>query len=295
MTSHEVAAADGTRLHYSVAGDGPVDFLLCDGLGCDGFIWRYLRPELAHRGRVIHLHMRGHGKSGAPQSDGPIEMATLADDWIPVLDAEKGRPAIVLGHSMGVQVALELWHRHPERVAGLVLICGSYENPTSTFHEGRGLERALPLIERATRVGGNFLKRAWRRLVALPVAWHVARVGEIHPDLMRRRDFQAYIDHLSQMDPDVFVRTLRGAAAHSAGPWLEAIDVPVLIIGGALDTFTPGRLSEEMRARIPGARALVVDEGTHTVPLEHPTLVNLEVKRFAEEVTRSEPAVAVAG
>lgn len=295
MTSHEVAAADGTRLHYTVEGDGPVDFLLCDGLGCDGFIWRYLRPALQAMGRIIHLHMRGHGLSGRPVSPGRIEMSQLADDWMPVIEATGSRTAIVLGHSMGVQVALELWHRHPRHVAALVLVCGSFENPTATFHEGRGLARMLPLLQHATRFGGTTLKRLWRRLVALPVAYHVARVGEIHPDLMKRRDFQAYVDHLAQMDPEVFVRTLAGAAAHSAGPYLEAIDVPVLIIGGALDTFTPGRLSEEMRARIPGARALVVDEGTHTVPLEHSMLVNLEVARFAEQVIASESAVAVAG
>ena len=106
MTSYEVAAADGTRLHYTVEGDGPVDFLLCDGLGCDGFIWRYLRPELKAIGRVIHLNMRGHGQSGVPVSPGRIEMSQLADDWMPVIEATASRSAIVLGHSMGVQVAL---------------------------------------------------------------------------------------------------------------------------------------------------------------------------------------------
>jgi len=204
-----------------------------------------------------------------------------------VLDEIGRRPAVVLGHSMGVQVALEYWHRHSADVAGLVLICGSYENPTSTFHEGRGLERMLPVLQRATRLGGRTLRRVWKRLVSLPVAWHVARFGEIHPDLMKRRDFQAYVDHLAQMDPAVFMRALSGAATHSAGDYLEDIDVPVLIIGGALDTFTPGRLSREMRSRIPSAQALVVDEGTHTVPLEHPMLVNLEVQRFVDEVVAS--------
>lgn len=281
---HEVSAPDGTRLRYTIEGEGPVDFLLCDGLGCDGFIWRYLTPALAKMGRVVHLNMRGHGQSGLPGTPGPIPIEQFADDWVPVLDAVGRRPALVLGHSMGVQVALELWHRHPADIAGLVLICGSYENPTATFHEGRGLERMLPVLRRATKIGGRTLRRVWRRLVSLPVAFHVARFGEIHPDLMRRRDFQAYVDHLAQMDPAVFMRALSGAAVHSAGSYLDEIDVPVLIIGGALDTFTPGRLSEEMRSRIPSARAIVVDEGTHTVPLEHPTLVNLEVRRFVDEV-----------
>ncbi|MEZ4468186.1 MAG: hypothetical protein R3F43_28075 [bacterium] len=35
---------DGTRLLYEIEGEGDIDLLLCDGIGCDGFIWKYLRP-----------------------------------------------------------------------------------------------------------------------------------------------------------------------------------------------------------------------------------------------------------
>lgn len=295
LTVHRATAPDGIRLHYTVEGAGPIDFLLCDGLGCDGFIWRYLRPTLLRYGRVVHLHMRGHGQSERPGGDAAVLMSTLADDWRPVLDAIGSRRAIALGHSMGVQVALELWHRHPDPVAGLVLLCGSYENPTATFHEGGSLQRLLPVLKQAARIGGRTLRRVWRRLVALPVAYHIARAGEIHPDLMKREDFDAYIDHLSRMDPYVFVRTLDGAARHSAGGYLERIDVPVLIVGGHQDSFTPGRLSASMAERIPDARLVMVREGTHTVPLEHPTLVNLEVARFAERIIHETDDLAFAG
>ena len=40
---------DGTRLWYEVHGpdDAPLDLLLADGIGCDGFVWRYLRDAIA--------------------------------------------------------------------------------------------------------------------------------------------------------------------------------------------------------------------------------------------------------
>jgi len=281
-------------LHYTTEGSGPIDFLLCDGLGCDGFIWRMLEPELIERGRVIHMHMRGHGQSGHPHGTAPIEIARFADDWRPIIDAVGSRRAIALGHSLGVQVTLEMWNRHSAPLAGMVLICGSYENPTATFKEGGALQHALPMLRRATRVGGRTLKRVWRRLVKLPVAYHVARVGDIHPDLMQRADFDRYVKHLSEMDPQVFVRSLTGAARHSARGYLDRIDVPVLIVGGRGDTFTPAHLSTEMRDRIPDAELIMAEHGTHTVPLEHPTLVNLAVSRFADRIL-AETSVAIAG
>ncbi len=283
LEQRTVHSYDGTPLYYTVQGEGPIDFLLADGIGCDGFIWRYLAPELLRRGRVIHLHMRGHGRSGSPVDGTRIEIADFADDWQVVLDACGCEQGIALGHSMGVQVSLELWHRHPTRVSGLVLFCGSFENPVSTFHDGTMAARLLPAFQRATRAGGDRLRRAWRRAISLPLAYHVARATELDPDLARREDMDRYLDHLSRMDPALFFRMLGGAAAHSARAYLSAIDVPVLVVAGSKDRFTPARLSVEMADRIPGSQSVVVEEGTHTAPIEQPVRVNLSVTNFLEQ------------
>lgn len=43
----------GSQLFWSSEGQGEPTTLLCDGLGCDGFIWRYLQPALAEAERVL--------------------------------------------------------------------------------------------------------------------------------------------------------------------------------------------------------------------------------------------------
>ena len=111
MTDQFFESFDGTKLRYSVTGAGDVDFVLCDGIGCDGFIWRYLRPELEQRGRVIHLHMCAHGLSAVPENTENLDIRHLADDLSILLTGVRQSKTVILGHSMGVQVALELWHR----------------------------------------------------------------------------------------------------------------------------------------------------------------------------------------
>lgn len=282
IITHELESFDGTRLSYTVEGEGPLDFVLCDGIGCAGFVWRYLKPALLTRGRIIHLHMRGHGRSSPPEIPAHVEIHHLADDLRIVLTAAGRNPTVVLGHSMGVQVALELWRRHPQHVNALVLMCGSFENPVATFHDDSAMERILPLLRVASRLGGQTLKRVWRRLLKLPIAFHVARMTEIHPDLTRREDFNDYLDHLSMMDPAIFFRMLTGAGQHSADSYLEEIDVPTMVVGAEFDQFTPNRLSEEMAARIPNAELLVVEDGTHTAPIEHPSFINSHTVRFID-------------
>ena len=76
-------------------------------------------PALADRYRVVAPDLRGHGR-GLPVR-GRVELADLADDAAAVLDALDVERALVVGYSMGGAVAQLVWHRHPERVTGLVL------------------------------------------------------------------------------------------------------------------------------------------------------------------------------
>ena len=60
-------AVDGVPLFYGRAGTttAGVPLVLNDGIGCDGFAWRYLMPKLAERHPVVHWNYRSHGRSGS--------------------------------------------------------------------------------------------------------------------------------------------------------------------------------------------------------------------------------------
>ena len=70
------------------------------------------------------------------------------------------------------------------------------------------------------------------------------------------------------------------AAEHSCEDILHKIDVPVLIVAGEHDTFTPVWLSEKMHCEIPDSEMLMVPDGTHTAPIELPELVCLRLEKW---------------
>jgi pimeloyl-ACP methyl ester carboxylesterase len=274
---------DGADLYYQVRGDGAPGMVLCDGLGCDGFAWKYLLPYLTRRHRVLRWHYRGHGKSTTPTDRTRIGMGYTCDDLARVMDAAGLEKAVLFGHSMGVQVALEFHRRYARRVEGLVLVCGSYGMPLDTFHDSTLLKRLFPTLRRAVERFPRHTSRITH--AALTTEWviQLAIRLEMNPDLIARNDLAPYFTHLAHMDPVVFVRTLDSLANHTAEDHLPHVDVPTLVVAGEKDRFTPGWLSRTMAERIPDSELLTIPEGTHTAPLEVPGLVELRVERFLRE------------
>jgi len=273
---------DGAAIFFEILGQphpAPT-LMLCDGLGCDGYVWKYLQWALGDHYRIVHLHYRGHGQTALPQDFGQVSVADFATDVLAVMDASETERAVVCGHSLGVQVALETYRQGRDRCAGLVLICGSYRNPLRTFKGKETLGDLLPLIQTAVSRVPRLVGAFWKRLLPLDLSYQIAQRVELNGALVHREDFVPYLEGLSRMDPRMFVATMAAAAQHDAQELLAEIAVPTLLITGRHDSFTPMTLSEEMRDKIPGAELHIVEEGTHTAPIERPSEVSQVVQSF---------------
>lgn len=114
---------------------------------------------MAEHHRVVHWHYRGHGRSPLPPPGLAPSIPQFAEDLAAVLEAARVKSAVVVGHSMGVQLALEFHRLHPDRVRALVLVSGSPGHPLDTFHDTTLLRRALPSLRKgAERFPGWLLR-----------------------------------------------------------------------------------------------------------------------------------------
>jgi pimeloyl-ACP methyl ester carboxylesterase len=253
--------------------------LLCDGIGCDGYVWRYLRQDLADR-FGLHPHYRGHGRTAPPRDPRRVTIEDLADDVACVLDDALVDQAVLVGHSMGVQVALETYRRHPQRVAGLVLICGASSHPLKTFRGSDQLEQLLPIVERWIHRVPRVVNRLTRTLLPTRLAYEVASRLEIRRELVEPNDFMPYLEGMARIDTRLFVAMLSSAGQHSADDLLPEVRVPALVIAGERDGFTPADRSRAMAAAIPGSELLEIPSASHTAPIERPHLVDSTIRDF---------------
>jgi pimeloyl-ACP methyl ester carboxylesterase len=279
-----VHADDGTELYVrSRRGPRPLTCLLADGIACDGFIWKYLWDALAERSSVAHFNYRGHGRSKRPVDAERIGVEQHAHD----LDSVRrslGDPDVVLfGHSMGCQVILEAFRYRPEKIRGLVLICGAPGRVTHTFKGTDALAQVLPRMIETVDKYPHVARAVWGSVppeLALKVA---LALGEVDAKLIHPRDLVRYLEHMVDIDLPMFLRMLRAAGEHNAADMLGTIDVPALVIAGDKDSFTPPRLAEEMASAMPKGE-LVMTSGTHVVPLEQRSLVEEKVFALLDRV-----------
>ena len=278
---YAIASSDGSPLFYESWGErgAPTPVLLCDGIGCDGYVWRYLKSDLSER-FGLHPHYRGHGRTAPPRDPQRVTIEDLADDIACVLDDALVERAVLIGHSMGVQVALETYRRHADRVAGLALLCGAPSHPLRTFRGSATLEELLPMIQKwVLRVPG-VVNRVTRWVLPTRLAYEVASRLEIRRELVEPADFMPYLEGMARIDSRLFVAMLSAAGQHSADELLPLIDVPVLVVAGGRDGFTPPERSRAMAEAIPNCELLDIPNASHTAPIERPHLVDWTVRDF---------------
>lgn len=140
LASHEWPAQTDAGAAAPVA-------VLVHGMDGSWRTWWRVAPELAHHGwRCVAVDLRGHGDS--PRIEFPVTREDMAVDLGDTVEALDAAPCdVVIGHSLGAAVALELAHARPELLRRVVL-----EDPPGTdrrddraFHEElrRGVEAAV--------------------------------------------------------------------------------------------------------------------------------------------------------
>lgn len=289
VTSH-----DGTRIAWrldgppaALTGDGRVPrgqvaVVLCNGISCDHVYWERVWPALAERAPVLRWHYRGHGYSDDPHSPSEVTVSSVVRDLYEVCLAAGVERAVLVGHSYGVQVICEAVRDRPELAVALCAVAGAYGSPLGRpfgRNPGVWVFDLLRLLLTRTPTGRLFLWST-RLPTADPLARAVRLVGPRAPrELMRR-----WFDHLNRVDLDVLLRMMRAMQDHTTDDLLPTITVPVVAIAGGRDWATPPRVAQRMVERVADGRLVVVDDASHTLPIEAPEVVIREVLGLLDRV-----------
>lgn len=111
---------DGVEIHYEVRGTGAPALVFIHGWSCDSTYWNQQLPFFSTGFKVVAIDLGGHGASGLNRKDWTIP--AFAADVTAVVNKLDLRHVVLVGHSMGADVALEAARQMPDRVSAIVTV-----------------------------------------------------------------------------------------------------------------------------------------------------------------------------
>jgi pimeloyl-ACP methyl ester carboxylesterase len=278
MLRERMVGGDGVRLYVrELPGEGS-DALLVHGLASSSHIWDLVGPRLSRHGiRTVAYDQRGHGRSDKPSSGYGFDRTTA--DAAAVIRAMRLRTPVVVGHSWGANVVLELAVRHSRLVSGAVLLDGGFVNLHDRFDWRTAKEVLAPpdftgmtIDELLQRMNGIF-DRSVPLETMVGSLMHVGVDGTFRPRLTRANHLRI-LRALWKQDTDGLLRHAR-------------VPVLVLAVRSSPDTPDSAGFMQEKRAAAGRVRAIGPPvafewiDGIHDVPLQRPEAVARRIVRFA--------------
>lgn len=286
METGYVTSRDGTRIATYSTGrlNGPV-VVLAHGLGGSMVAWRHFIRYFEPKYHIISWDYRGLYGSQRPR-DESWSITKHCEDLEAVLEAKSVEKAIFVGWSMGVQVNLEYYRKRPEQFIGMVHINGTAGKPFATAFNSEVFQRIAPLAleilrNAAPAVGlvgpcASTVAKS-RAIIAL-----IKATGLCAPTL-DEQIFSEIAGDFLRLDFDAYSRIFRALGDHDARDVLPLVKVPMLVIAGDRDLFTPLDTAREMVEKVSQAELSVIPGGTHYTPIEYPMMVLLRIEKFFRE------------
>lgn len=136
------------HLHSTSYGDQGPHLIMLHGLFGMSDNLHHISRALSDRARVHALDLRNHGRS---PHDPVMTYEAMSQDVVDFMDAQGIPAAVIMGHSMGGKVAMEMALRHPAHVAGLVVVDIAPRSYPPHHDEVFDAFMAIPLEQCSTR------------------------------------------------------------------------------------------------------------------------------------------------
>lgn len=275
-----IRSLDGTPIAVRHMGEGPgMPLLVANAVGANLAPWRSVLRPLAAEGPIVTWDLRGTYGSGEPPNArfGP---GAHAEDAIAAMDHLGIERFVLTSWSSGGRIALEIAHRHPDRVAALALVSAGYGYPLTRLLRYVELPSLLPRAAGLAKLFAHPLQGVFRNLVARPeLAGLVRQSGMISASA----DIGALVElaqGVASCDLRALLTSYEEVVGDPAPRLLRGIVSPTLLVVGDKDRFTPRRMIDEMLEELPDASLVTYPGATHFLPVEQPASLARDLSCF---------------
>ncbi len=267
--SRRIKGTDGLELHVLEWSSEGVPLVLLHGLGNEAHLWDDFVPSVAPHYRVLALDQRGHGDSDW-DPEARYDAESMTNDLEAVLDALDIDRFVLVGFSMGGRVSMTFAGRHPERLAGLVIIdIGPEVDPRGVLRiSGEMSENRAPVFASIQEYVGML---SLNYPAGQPEA--LKRMAEF--GLRQREDglFELKMDPKlrGERPDDRAARAKEEAFIQQQWDALAKVPCATLVVrGAASDILSPDTADKMVDEVLANGRLAIVPQAAHSVMTDNP-------------------------
>jgi len=243
--------------------------VLIHGFLSSVFSYRRLVPYLTDSFAVLAIDLPPFGKS-EKSTRFRYTYKNLAKLVIELLKHLQIKRCILIGHSMGGQICLNIARQQPELVQQIILLCGSaYLNRAKT---SLLLSSYLPFFH-------LYVKKSLGRSGVEKTLLNVVYDPSIIDEEMKKGYEEPFYN------PQIFValtRMLRHREGDLPSQELNKIEIPTLLIWGEEDRVVPIHIGKRLHDDLPNSCFLSLPKTGHLLPKEKPVEIYKQIIRFVK-------------
>ena len=276
MESRQIELSTGARVFVATKGRGKELVVFLHAVGADHTMWYHQMEGLDDdRYTIAAYDLRGHGRSAFDIENTmvreTISIGGFAKDTLSLIEKLGFRRAHIVGLSMGGVIALELFKRRSDVVQSLTLA-----NTAASFADAEE--------------SSNWMQKRLERMSMAENA------RELVPKMFGPETPADVIERAVQIEGakshHIYIASYNSLLQADYRRMIEMIDVPVLLIGGSADGFTPTEPNlTSIQSSIPTAELVDIAGAGHYSNLDHPVEFTRALRAHLLRA-HSEPSIA---
>lgn len=255
------------------------------GLVCSNHHWKFQLSHFDELGYQILIHdYRGHFQSSGVDNIKNITFPQMAKDIHNLCEYLGIKTAVMIGHSMGVNICLQLAKDFPSLVSGMVLISGTFMPVKDVMFDSNIMEFITPLVLAGNEKFPEAFKAFWASSGMNPIIREIVHKTGFNYKNVSMEFIEIYLNRVGQLGLDLFLQLFNEMTKQNISSSLERMKIPALVMGGHDDNVIPNHLQRTLSSLLPQSETYFMHGGSHVPQADYPELVNERIETFLNQV-----------
>lgn len=254
------------------------------GLVCSNHHWQFQLDYFDKKGYQCLIHdYRGHFQSTGVHDIKKLTFKQMSQDIAGMCEFLGIKEATMLGHSMGVNICLQLAKDYPQLVKDMVLISGTFMTVKDVMFDSNTMEFIMPMVVAGKEKFPKLFEKIFASSGSNPLVRYLIHVSGFNYEKVSKEFIEIYLNRVGQLGLDLFLQLFDEMTKQNISSSLDRMKMPALVIGGHHDNVIPNHMQWTLASLLGNAETYFLKDGSHVPQADYPAMINERIDLFIQQ------------